>query len=219
MDTSIINFVFDLDDTLYKERDYTESCLVHIGKKISEICRQPNPTSRMISLVENGDKDVVGTICGELCIEDTDRLRLLKDMQAHSPIISLSPDAADLISDLRNKGQKFSIITDGRSVTQRAKLSSLGLLRGVTCIISEEIGVKKPDQKAFKMIQSTSDSASFVYVADNPIKDFIAPNQLGWQSIMLKDNGRNIHSQSVEVPPLARPQRVVSSLLELIGSI
>ena len=216
MITGMVNLIFDLDDTLYKERDYAKSGLVHIGKKIADLCSQPDPTSRLIAFFENGNKDAVGTVCRELGIGDTDRRALLKDMQAHRPMISLSPDAADLIAALRTTGQHFAIITDGRSVTQRAKLSSLGLLGGGPCMISEEIGASKPDPKAFKMIQKTADAASFVYVADNPLKDFIAPNLLGWETIMLKDDGCNIHSQSVEVPPIARPRRVVSSLLELM---
>ncbi len=46
----------------------------------------------------------------------------------------------------------------------------------------------------------------------------------GFQSAVAAEQGlsaqvlaADMHSQSVEGPPLARPQRIVSSLLELIG--
>ena len=35
----------------------------------------------------------------------------------------------------------------------------------------------------------------FIYVGDNPDKDFIAPKTLGWETICLKDDGSNIHKQ------------------------
>lgn len=36
---------------------------------------------------------------------------------------------------------------------------------------------------------------SFIYVGDNVKKDFITPNALGWKTICIKDDGRNIHSK------------------------
>jgi putative hydrolase of the HAD superfamily len=36
-------------------------------------------------------------------------------------------------------------------------------------------------------------------VADNVSKDFIAPNIMGWQTICLIDNGKNIHKQQFEI--------------------
>jgi putative hydrolase of the HAD superfamily len=37
--------------------------------------------------------------------------------------------------------------------------------------------------------------SNFCYVADNPSKDFVAPNALDWISICLKGDQNNIHSQ------------------------
>ncbi len=47
---------------------------------------------------------------------------------------------------------------------------------------------------------------NYIYIADNPKKDFITPNKLGWTSICLLDKGQNVHEQvftnSIEYNPL-----------------
>jgi putative hydrolase of the HAD superfamily len=51
------------------------------------------------------------------------------------------------------------------------------------------------------------------YVADNPAKDFIAPNRLGWRSVQLLCPGQ-IHSANA-APKGGQPQVVIASLEEL----
>lgn len=57
----------------------------------------------------------------------------------------------------------------------------------------------------------------FAYVGDNLKKDFIAPNALGWQTVCLKDDGRNIHRQRVDdIEERMMPKRWIKTLLELL---
>lgn len=61
------------------------------------------------------------------------------------------------------------------------------------------------------------DELFFTYVGDNLKKDFIYPNQHGWNTICLKNDGRNIHSQDFENTSVeALPQRVVESIKEIL---
>jgi putative hydrolase of the HAD superfamily len=32
------------------------------------------------------------------------------------------------------------------------------------------------------------------------MKDFVWPNRLGWTTVQLLDNGRNVHSQTIQLP-------------------
>ena len=58
---------------------------------------------------------------------------------------------------------------------------------------------------------------SFIYVGDNVKKDFITPNALGWKTICLKDDGRNIHKQDfTSTPAHALTKEKIKSLKELI---
>ena len=56
----------------------------------------------------------------------------------------------------------------------------------------------------------------FTYVGDNPRKDFIAPNALGWQTVCLKDDGRNIHRQRVDdIEKRMMPKRWIDSFVSI----
>ena len=64
--------------------------------------------------------------------------------------------------------------------------------------ISEENESNKPEEKRFKQIMKDYVADNYVYIADNPVKDFIAPNDLGWRTIGVRDVGRNIHQQNID---------------------
>ena len=66
------------------------------------------------------------------------------------------------------------------------------------------------------MMKQNADISRFVYVGDNPMKDFLWPNRLGWVTIQLIDDGRNVHSQQVSLPSDDyRPQYRIKSLDQL----
>ena len=50
----------------------------------------------------------------------------------------------------------------------------------------------------FQIIMSDFPAANYAYIADNPVKDFVGPNSLGWKTIGVRDGGRNIHPQIVD---------------------
>lgn len=118
-------------------------------------------------------------------------------------------------------GVRIGLITDGRSVQQRNKIEALGLLRWIDendTIISEEFGSEKPTTENYLyLMKRYPDCHDFTYVGDNVKKDFIAPNALGWNSICLRDDGRNIHKQgSEELATAMKPKRWIESFAEVI---
>ena len=60
---------------------------------------------------------------------------------------------------------------------------------------------------------------SFFYVGDNTEKDFVAPNELGWTSVCLLDDGQNIHEQVFNVENIKLPKKSISNISELIDII
>ena len=66
---------------------------------------------------------------------------------------------------------------------------------------------------------TTEDISDYYYIADNPAKDFIAPNALKWTSICLLDQGKNIHPQDFQVAPAQLPTYRIKKLKELIDLI
>lgn len=52
---------------------------------------------------------------------------------------------------------------------------------------------------------------------DNLRKDFITPNKLGWKTICLLDDGRNIHRQDFSCPEEYLPNVKIHTLKELLS--
>lgn len=189
--------VFDLDDTLYKEIDYLRSAYRFIARRLgSVLLPEDNIYNIMIEAYTEG-QDAFSVVRSALNI-DTPIETLMQWYRTHIPDITLPDDSKNLLVYLHNKNIPIGILTDGRSLTQRNKIKALGLNRYVpeqNVLISEEFGSEKPSEKNYRYFETIYPGFVFIYVGDNPRKDFIAPNRLGWKTIGLIDDGRNIHKQ------------------------
>jgi putative hydrolase of the HAD superfamily len=204
--------VFDLDDTLYNELDYLKSAFRHISQQLEPKDWKTLYVS-MFSLYRCKE-NVFDVLTSKY---HTDNETLMDMYRFHFPQISLFNGVLDVIKTIKTKNGKIGIITDGRSQTQRAKIKSLGILNLIDkIIISDEIGTEKPDQINFKAIEDAFSGNNYCYIADNLKKDFVAPNSLGWKTIGLIDNGKNIHIESHRyMDNEHKPQEYILSFSEI----
>jgi len=206
-----LGFVFDLDDTLYPEHDYVRSCFNWVAAQLGDRAISES----LLELYQQGEKDPVGVIAARQNVLGDERLALISGMRAHAPAIALDSGARALISRLRAAGKKFSILTNGRSITQRRKIEALGVTDAAAILISEEVGASKPDVSIFRAAAAAHAARDYLYVGDNPAVDFEGPNALGWMTVMLqRKNG--VRRPPFEPAPAQRPQRLVTSLDELL---
>lgn len=208
--------VFDLDDTLHKEKEYLTSAFTEIsGKLRGEIGK--SIYDKMMQLYHAGE-DVFGTIIEEYDIKQSTKSDLLDMYREHQPDYELEPKVADKLSEIKKQKMLTGLITDGRSLTQRNKLKSLGLTDYFDeVLISGEFGSEKPNPKNFEYMQNKLKGEGYIYIGDNIQKDFIAPNNLGWKTICLLGNGDNIHPQNFEDidDEVKRPDFVISDFSEI----
>ncbi len=183
--------VFDLDDTLYKEIDY-----VHSGRRhVHALMPQASKKIAVEGLLEYPHHEDVWTIlCNAMGLPDTMKESMLWAYRLHSPDITLTPEVKAYLSNLESKTHALAVITDGRLLTQELKLKALGLSHLPT-YISEVWDGLKPAPGRFRAIEARWPMASYVYVGDNTAKDFVTPNQMGWLTVGLRDDGRNVHPQ------------------------
>ena len=135
----------------------------------------------------------------------------------HYPEISLSHDTTVFLDKIISHNIDFSIITDGRSISQKNKIKALGLDDlAKNIIISEETGFEKPHLNNFKIIEKIYPNKKLLYIADNTTKDFLAPNVLKWDTICLLDNGQNIHKQNFDLNFDYLPKTKINYLKEII---
>ena len=205
-------FVFDLDDTLYHERDFVRSGFREISRRFP--AKDSEAVFEQLELqFEIGDIDPLGTVLARTS-SSLDKQSLIQIYREHSPEIKLAPEVQKLLSQLKAAGNKIGLLTDGRSITQRNKIEALGLYQWVSeIVISEEFGSGKPDVRNFQHFQKVFESPHFAYIGDNLTKDFVAPNSLGWTTIAVLDQGLNIHPQQfANIDPGYCPKFIVEKL-------
>jgi len=193
--------VFDLDDTLYEEREFVESGFRAVANQLFDETGQ-SVYDMLLQWRDLGEPDPF-----RLAIARTDaacsKAELLKTYREHNPTLQQNSELLDLLQTLKKSGHPLGVLTDGRSTTQRNKLRSLGVDQLVDeIVISEEFGSTKPDERNYLHFTAQFPNRTYMYVADNPEKDFVTPNRLDWITVCLLDHGSNIHPQNFESLPL-----------------
>ncbi len=218
--------VFDLDDTLYKEVHYIDSGIRAVAIDAEEAGVMS--AQEAYDLIKNAPDtasgfDRLAAVALESDSYDLfDIQRMLAVYRYHVPELTLPEDSLKILDWLKSKGIPIGLITDGRSITQRAKIRALGLdnyIKSDNIMISEEVGSDKHWPTSFELIMKRNPSeSSFTYIGDNPEKDFYWPNKLGWHTVMLLDTEHvNIHSQYLTgiKDSMYLPAKTISLLTEI----
>lgn len=189
--------VFDLDDTLYLERDFALSGFAAAGAWFNSVTGISEMEPVCISLFEAGERrHVFDRALSVLGIEP--EVQMVRDLvsvyREHRPRIELAPDAARYLGS-PHSGKPFALITDGHLATQRAKIDALGLRGRIGHIICTDAlgpGRGKPHPHAFELVEARAqgDAGTLLYVADNPAKDFVTPRARGWLTVRIAREGR-----------------------------
>lgn len=217
--------VTDLDDTLYREVDYVFSGYKAIGEILAEEGLMSK--SEVVEFLTTSETTARGfddlAACLRLAYPDCRyTAKWMVDVyRTHFPEIKPMPGVIHALEKLKSSGISIGIITDGRSAMQRRKIAALGIDRFVepgNLIISEEIGADKTSSTPFEILASRNQHEErFLYIGDNPAKDFHWPNRMGWTTIELRDRlHTNIHSQDIAVPEEFMPQHKIDTFEEVL---
>ena len=196
----IKGIIFDLDDTLYSEKQYVRSGY----KRIGEYLERNEAADRLWYYFSEG-KPAIDCYLNEIN-EINKKENCLRIYREHMPDIELYDGVIELIQSLKERNIKIGIITDGRPKGQRNKIKALGLDKIVDdIIITDELGgtqFRKPNDISFRIMQNRwrLPYEEIIYVGDNPKKDFQAAKQLGmrWRyfrnvdGLYFDENERNI---------------------------
>jgi putative hydrolase of the HAD superfamily len=193
--------VLDLDDTIYKEKNFVKSGFAAIVKKYADHHHYELLEMMMNSWI-NGE-NAINSLFELLNISNIPIQEPLDIYHNHFPEIRLPFESKSFFHTAISRGYKLGLITDGHKITQRNKLKALGINRYFDkIVISEEFGSEKPNIQNYKIFEDIFPDNNFCYIGDNTKKDFIAPTKLGWQMYCIRDNGNNIHKQDFStIPP------------------
>lgn len=212
---------FDLDDTLYKERQFVASGCEAVARLAASTGKLTLAEARAIladaAITAEGFDRLAEATKGDLSLSD-----MLNEYRFHTPVLTLPEETADLLACLKQNEHTLVLITDGRSATQRGKIKALGLERYFSpenIIISGETGADKNYPLPFLLAaERNPGETERVYVGDNPAKDFRHPNLMGWRTIQLNDTANiNVHAQNIDAAPEYMAAQTINTLGELPG--
>jgi len=182
--------IFDLDDTLYGEKEYVRCGYRAIADTLPNVKRMEE---KLWQAFEQKKSAIDEVLIEEGIYTEELKQHCLSVYRSHQPIIHFYDGAKELLRQLRADGYKLGIITDGRPEGQRAKIKALGLHELVDhIIITDELGgveFRKPNKTAFLKMKQQFDIPfeEICYIGDNIRKDFIAPDMLGMRSIWFRN--------------------------------
>ncbi len=215
--------VFDLDDTLYPEREFVRSGFVAVDEWLRAqrgVTGFAAEAGRLFARGERGRifDDALRTLDQEPVPDLV--ATLVEVYRAHVPRLALYPDAHWA---LRHFGARFKLglVTDGYLATQRNKVAALGIAPWFGAVVyTDEFGREhwKPSPEGFRRVEQVLGCSgnACVYVGDNPAKDFVAPNRLDWRTVHLRrDTGEYGRTAVEELPADHRAGHRVNSLREL----
>ena len=206
----IKHIIFDLDDTLCdyqkakeNEKSHINANLKTYGIDIDAFWNQYNrvePTlfrqfaDRSIAREEYRIRRFADVLQGshEKSRELSSELNL-HYIQDTTRKIELFEDTMPLLKVLRAKEIEAVILTNGMSDSQRAKFKNLGLSRYIQRIyIGEEIGVSKPNRKAFEYVLRDLDAAAsdVLMVGDSIENDIDGAEQAGINAVLIDRGNR-----------------------------
>ncbi|MGE6538037.1 HAD family hydrolase [Bacillus luti] len=182
--------VFDMDDTLYKEKDYVVSGFKAVDDWIKEDYKKIGFYNIAIQLFDSGErKFVFNKTLEKLNITYDEKLisNLIEKYRLHKPDIQLLDEADWVLSNLTNK-VKIGLISDGYLITQERKINALKLKeRFHSIILTDKLGREywKPSQLPYEKISKELQvpHQQCVYIGDNLSKDFITAKKLNWITV------------------------------------
>ncbi|KGX86364.1 HAD family hydrolase [Pontibacillus litoralis] len=180
--------IFDMDDTLFNEKDYNYSGFYHVSKYIAMKIKEINSNDlykEMIDVFNDGTRgNIFNLALKRFEIEDYFNVNdLVNIYRNHIPKIELYNDANEALTILKQLNYKLGVITDGYSNAQWQKIKALKLDQRVdTVIITDDIGRDywKPSSVPFQKALQDLNINGFesIYVGDNPHKDFSGAKKL-----------------------------------------
>jgi putative hydrolase of the HAD superfamily len=216
--------VFDLDDTLYPERDFVRGGFEAVARWAAETSGEEAPAvfEELWAMFEAGVRGDTFDRWLERRgrVAEEERASMIEVYRRHRPRLVSYPDVVPALEGLRGKA-RLGLITEGPDGAQNAKLDALGLrpwFDKVVVLGDKERTHWKPSPRPFQLwLEGSSiEPAAAVYLGDNPAKDFLGARRAGWASVRVR-RGDGLHRAEEPNEVEARPDHEVADLRSLLA--
>ena len=214
--------IFDMDDTLYPEKQFVLSGFRAVSGWVEE--NLGFSSSQTYSQLESiFQEDSQGKIFNHfLAMKNVSDEAFLTTMvecyRSHYPNLEPYPEVRNLLEELSSL-YHIGLISDGYLETQNNKWQALGLQKYFdTVVFSDQWGKKfwKPHKRPYleALRRLEIEGIEAVYVGDNPNKDFFGANQLGIYTIMVVRK-QGVYARAMPPAPAYQPAMSISDLRQL----
>jgi putative hydrolase of the HAD superfamily len=216
-------WIFDLDDTLYPEREYVRSGYRAVGAWAeARLGLSRVLVEAQLNALFDADfrGDAFQWWLSEQGLPESLLSEMVEVYRGHEPKICFYPETEQVLDELKPVFS-LGLVTEGRRSGQEAKIRALGLDRWLNARVilgEEERPQWKPNREPFDRILGLlliSGAGRAAYVGDNPLKDFRGAREAGLHTVRVRREG-GMHA-AVEPPSAAdAPDHEIRGLTELL---
>jgi putative hydrolase of the HAD superfamily len=168
--------------------------------------------------IAHARKEIVKLALGDYPNMEMKELEKLADdyTQIHETLWHLFDDVEETLRNIKLKGIKLGIMTNGTSESQRGKLKRFNIEKYFDYIYIEgEIGYGKPDIKIYEyMLEEVKIAVgNIIMVGDNLVWDIEPPQRLGINTIWINTKGAKLEDTNI------RPNRTMQKISDIILNI
>jgi putative hydrolase of the HAD superfamily len=207
--------VFDLDDTLYRERRFALSGYAAVARFVEREYGHPARVTfgLLASALRSGRRAAAfQSVCATLGLDRGVVSDLIQVHRTHRPALRLSAAVTQMVR-LLGRDWALGLLTNGPPHVQRRKVEALGLGHMMDAIVfaAECVAGGKPHPTAFETVVRRLGVAASrtVFVGDDAICDIDGARAVGLRTIQIVRTFRGIGAQS----PLA--DAIVKSVTEV----
>jgi putative hydrolase of the HAD superfamily len=220
--------VFDLDDTLYRERRFALSGYSAVAALVEQQfgVRRRQAFATLARTLRRGQRaQAFQRLCERYRLPACCIPAWVDAYRRHAPHLRLSRDTVEVLGALRGSW-RTAILTNGLPSVQAAKVRALGLGGLVDLVLfAGEFGGGKPSPAPFLEVleQLDVDPLATVFVGNDPVRDIAGARRVGLRTILIDrvgpgnlraDAGADRVVQSIRQVPTA-----AASLVEVAGEV
>ncbi len=213
---------FDLDDTLYPEREFVRSGYRAVADWAEGRLGLAGPLvlAELEALFDAGIRREVFDLWLEDKKLDAARWvpRMVEVYRVHTPRIHLFPDVQPLLDWLHARRVRLGLITEGVREVQLAKIRALGLERVFEAVVvgcEDERDNWKPSRTPFDswLTEMNLKAEGTYYLGDNPAKDFRGARAAGMLTMRIR-RPQGLHASEEPATQADAADSEVRDLLE-----
>ena len=206
--------LFDLDGTLH---DRAETIRRYLAGHVRRFEMPAGYAERWTALDDLGYRskaEVFPQLVAEFGLKHDPQV-LLQDFSDHAwSDCQLTPHSHEVLNELRRRGLRLGLVTNGWSQKQRQCMSGLGLADAFdTVVINKEAGCSKPEPRIYTraLEQLGVQASETLFVGDSPTNDVWGPQQVGMEAALFPGG----HA----LPEHIRPEYLLNDLRDVLGIV